>query len=391
METIKLYYEDAYIKEFTAKVLSCVETESKVSGVKYAVCLDKTAFFPEEGGQTPDKGTIGDARVLDVQIKDEVITHYTDKAVAIGENVKAAIDWKHRFSNMQQHTGEHIFSGIVNSKFGYENVGFHLSDQIVTMDYNGPMTKEELEEIEYLVNEAIARNVEVTQSFPTKEELKSFEYRSKKEIPGQVRIVTVEGYDVCACCAPHVSRTGEIGGFKIQSSMNYKGGVRVSMLCGFRALEAARAKAEIVASLMKNLSANQENIVEIVDKQKANIQTLKQELVAVKKELLNRELKAIDEGEEHVIFFCEGIDGKTVRQAVLELATKHSGYCMLLSGNDNSGYSYVAASESLDCKKLETVMKEALSAKGGGDSKMIQGSMSKCAEEIERVYREFLK
>ena len=219
-KTVRLYDQDAYATEFEAEVLACEEVEKKEKKV-YQIWLDQTLFFPEEGGQSPDMGTIDGIKVLDVQIKDEVITHTLAAPLAVGTTVKGVVDWKHRFYNMQQHSGEHIFSGIVHNRFGYDNVGFHLSDSIVTMDFNGVITAEDIEEIETEVNQAIIENIPVEVSYPTKEELKVLEYRSKIEIEGQVRIVTIPGYDVCACCAPHVRRTGEIGMLKVMNVQSY--------------------------------------------------------------------------------------------------------------------------------------------------------------------------
>ena len=267
---IKLYDLDAYATEFDAKVVSCeAVTYNKQDG--YAVVLDKTLFFPEEGGQSPDKGTIDGKEVLDVQIKKDIVTHYMAEALEEGAAVHGVLDWKHRFSNMQQHSGEHIFSGIVHREYGFNNVGFHLSDNIVTMDFDGVLTAEQVADVEYKVNEAIAKNVEIMAAFPSKEELAALEYRSKIEIDGAVRIVTVDGFDVCACCAPHVKRTGEIGLLKVMSVQNYKGGVRISMLCGFRALQAFREKAEVVSSLTGMLSTSQETIVERVGQMKNTV------------------------------------------------------------------------------------------------------------------------
>ena len=212
--TIKLYDQDAYAVKFTAKVLSCRENIEK-NRTTYETVLDQTHFFPEEGGQSPDKGTINGVEVLDVQIKKDVIFHTLKAPLTEGSKVEGEIDWTHRFSNMQQHSGEHIFSGLVHGKFGYDNVGFHLSDQSVTMDFNGILSDTEVREIEQKVNECIARNIEIEVTFPSKELEKQLEYRSKIEIEDQIRIVTIPGFDVCACCAPHVRRTGEIGILKV--------------------------------------------------------------------------------------------------------------------------------------------------------------------------------
>ena len=287
INTVRLYDRDAYARVFEATVISCEEI-TKEDRRLYEVVLDQTLFFPEEGGQSPDKGVINDIQVTDVQINNEIITHYLESAIPAGSKVMGRIDWAHRFNNMQQHSGEHVFSGIVHKKFGYDNVGFHLSDQVVTMDFNGVLTAEQGAEIEWEVNQAIAQNVEIVISYPSKDELASIKYRSKIDIEGQVRIVTVTGYDVCACCAPHVRRTGEIGGLKVMSLHNYKGGVRISILCGLRALEAFREKCSIVSDLTSFLTTGQENLVTTVQKLKASNQSLSSELSAAKQQLLNQ-------------------------------------------------------------------------------------------------------
>ena len=335
-KTVRLYDQDAYATEFEAEVLACEEVEKKEKKV-YQVWLDQTLFFPEEGGQSPDMGTIDGIKVLDVQIKDEVITHTLAAPLAVGTMVKGVVDWKHRFYNMQQHSGEHIFSGIVHNRFGYDNVGFHLSDSIVTMDFNGVITAEDIEKIETEVNQAIIENIPVEVSYPTKEELKVLEYRSKIEIEGQVRIVTIPGYDVCACCAPHVRRTGEIGMLKVMNVQSYKGGVRISILCGFRALEAFRQKADIITELMAQFSTNQEALVENVTKLKNTNQTMKNQLASAKQELMEYKVAAIPEDSENAILFESDLDTPVERNVVSGLVEQCTGICAVLVGNDESG------------------------------------------------------
>lgn len=382
INTVRLYDRDAYARVFEATVISCQEI-TKEDRRLYEVVLDQTLFFPEEGGQSPDKGVINDIQVTDVQINNEIITHYLESAIPAGSKVMGRIDWAHRFNNMQQHSGEHVFSGIVHKKFGYDNVGFHLSDQVVTMDFNGVLTAEQVAEIEWEVNQAIAQNVEIVISYPSKDELASIKYRSKIDIEGQVRIVTVTGYDVCACCAPHVRRTGEIGGLKVMSLQNYKGGVRISILCGLRALEAFREKCSIVSDLTAFLTTGQENLVTTVQKLKASNQSLSSELSAAKQQLLNQKLSDIPEDQANVIIFESGIDTKIVRNVVNGLVKKHSGICGLFVGSDSEGYNYVIGSSSQDCKILANTLREKLGAKGGGSPQMIQGSVKATAADIQ--------
>lgn len=384
-KTIRLYDADAYQTEFEATVLACEEVEKK-DGRGYQVWLDQTLFFPEEGGQSPDMGTIDGIRVLDVQIKDEVITHTLAAPLAVGTTVKGVVDWKHRFYNMQQHSGEHIFSGIVHNRFGYDNVGFHLSDSIVTMDFNGVITAEDIEKIETEVNQAIIENIPVEVSYPTKEELKVLEYRSKIEIEGQVRIVTIPGYDVCACCAPHVRRTGEIGMLKVMNVQSYKGGVRISILCGFRALEAFRQKADIITELMAQFSTNQEALVENVTKLKNTNQTMKNQLASAKQELMEYKVAAIPEDSENAILFESDLDTPVVRNVVNGLVEKFAGISAVFVGDDENGYQFIVGSKNKDCRQIASALREKLSARGGGSDKMIQGSVAATQLQIEELF-----
>ena len=383
-KTIRLYDEDAYRTEFEAEVLACEEVDKK-AGKAYQVWLDQTLFFPEEGGQSPDMGTIDGVEVLDVQIKDEVIAHTLVSPLTVGATVKGVVDWQHRFYNMQQHSGEHIFSGIVHNRFGYDNVGFHLSDSIVTMDFNGVISAEEIAEIETAVNQAIIENIPVEVSFPTKEELKTLEYRSKIEIEGQVRIVTIPGYDVCACCAPHVRRTGEIGMLKVMNVQSYKGGVRVSILCGFRALEAFRQKADIITELMAQFSTNQEAIVENVVKLKNANQTMKNQLATAKQELMEYKVSAIPEDSENAILFESDLETPVVRNVVNGLVEKFAGISAVFVGDDENGYQFIVGSKNKDCRAIAAALREKLSARGGGSDKMIQGSVAASQLQIEEL------
>lgn len=383
-KTIRLYDADAYQTEFEATVLACEEVEKK-DGKVYQVWLDQTLFFPEEGGQSPDMGTIDGVEVLDVQIKNEVITHTLAAPLTVGTTVKGVVDWKHRFYNMQQHSGEHIFSGIVHKKFGYDNVGFHLSDSIVTMDFNGVISQKEITEIEEKVNQAIIENIPVEVSYPSKEELKELDYRSKIEIEGQVRIVTIPGYDVCACCAPHVRRTGEIGSLKVMNVQSYKGGVRVSILCGFRALDAFRQKADIITELMAEFSTSQDAILDNVKKLKGANQTMKNQLAAAKQELMEYKVSAIPEDSENAILFEADLETPVVRGVVNGLVEKFAGISAVFVGNDENGYQFIVGSKNKDCRQIAATLREKLSARGGGSDKMIQGSVAATQLQIEEL------
>jgi len=372
MTTKKLYDIDAYATTFTAQVLSCTEQSTGI----YAIILDQTLFFPEEGGQTPDQGVLDDAVVQDVQIKNNIITHLLDKPLEIGSTVAGEINWQHRFSNMQQHSGEHLFSGLAYQQFGYQNVGFHLSDQIVTMDFDGVFTEEELIAMEQSVNEAIAANIETRTGYPSPEELATLEYRSKLNLTEGIRIVEFPGYDVCACCAPHVHRTGEIGMFKIQSVQNYKGGVRISFLCGFRALAEYRKKAQIISDLSGILTTSPEQLPDSVSKLKTQNQSLKAQLNNAKQTLLEYKIASLPAEQTDVILFENDLDTPVIRAIINQLVEKHPGICGIFVGNDEIGYTFIVGSKTMDCRQIAADMKTALSSRGGGSAAMIQGSVT---------------
>ncbi len=393
VKTTEIYYEDAYTEEFDAMVLSCREGKDG----NFFVLLDRTAFFPEQGGQSSDTGVLTapdgtGVNVIHTSIKEGIITHVTDKPLLEGERVHGIIDFDHRFSNMQQHTGEHIFSGIVNSRFGYDNVGFHLSDTEVTMDYSGPLSDEDICSIEDAVNRAIWDNIEVLCEFPSDQELEKLDYRSKKELTGDIRIVTIPGFDVCACCAPHVRRTGEIGILKVVSHQAYKGGVRVSILCGKRALEFLRAEHDTLSEVSRFLTTGTDKVLSSVKKMSEENHQIKQALSEARDELLEYELSKIDPSLEDVFLVKEaGFDGNVMRKTVTALAKDHAGLCGIFSGSDEDGYRYVIASGSAgkDLRLSQNILKESFGAKGGGNQAMIQGSLpgNRIADVVELLGR----
>ncbi len=385
MKTMKLYDIDAYQTSFEAQVLECVEikdTDAKHSGM-YRIVPDRTLFFPEEGGQTPDRGYLQGISVLDVQIQGDVIYHYLPKALEVGTTVCGEIDWQHRFSNMQQHSGEHIFSGLAYGKFGYQNVGFHLSDQIVTMDFDHPFTEEQLQEMELEVNRAIVANAPVETGYPTPEELQKMVYRSKLDFTEGVRIVEIKGYDVCACCAPHVHQTGEIGMFKIQSAQNYKGGMRISFLCGFRALEEYKIKSAVLNELTGIMTTNQAQLAENVIKLKNQVQSLGSQLVSANQKIMEYKIAELPQSQTDVVLFEAHLDTPVMRSVVNRLMETHPGVCGVFVGSDESGYNYILGSKSVDCRELANRMKAELSARGGGGAQMIQGSVVASKNTVE--------
>ena len=388
--TEKLFYEDSYIKEFQARVLSCRERNGG-----YQAVLTRTAFFPEGGGQSADTGFLytkegEEIRVTDVHEKDGVVYHHISQPVQEGTEVRGKLDFQERFSKMQQHTGEHILSGLVNRHFGYRNVGFHLGTQEVTMDYNGVLTEEDLRQIEYEANEAVAENIPVKVLYPSKEELKNIIYRSKIEIEGQIRIVQIPGYDSCACCAPHVKETGSVGLIKIVGAVHYKGGMRVSILCGFRALEDYRMKERNVTEISNLLSAKQEDTAQAVEhlgqelnRQKEKNKALQERYVA----LCLENIRKNKEPEENIFLFEEELDPGARRDFVNKAMEMTQGLAGVFVGADDSGYQYVLGSRRPDIQETGKKLNARFQGKGGGRPPMIQGSLKGNEQEI----REFLK
>ncbi len=380
--TKKLYYEDSHQDSFGAKVLSCAWNEKKAC---YEVILDQTVFFPEGGGQYADTGVLGGAKVLDVQERGDEIIHSTDQALEPGTEVEGTIDYQERFSKMQQHTGEHIVSGIIHRTFGYDNVGFHLGQELVTMDFNGTFTEDELRQVELEANEAVIKNLQVVVTYPSKEELDRLDYRSKKELTGQVRIVEIPGYDVCACCAPHVELTGEIGIIRLIDAVKYKGGTRVTMVCGFRALKDYRMKEDNVREISRMLSAKPEESAQAVHRLQDEARMWKEKFIRAQSRAMEQILEKLPESVENYVLFEEDVDKNVARRFVDEGKNKCSGICAIFVGNDENGYRYILGSKNVDLKAYSKAFHEALGGKGGGKGEMVQGTVPASEAEVRAL------
>lgn len=378
--TEKLFYHDSHRQTFTAKVLSCEPYKEQ-----YKVVLDETVFFPEGGGQYADTGFLDDVKVLDVHEKEDVIYHTTEEPLAVGEKVSGKINWKERFEKMQQHTGEHIVSGLVNKRFGYSNVGFHLGSDYCTMDFDGPITREELKEIEFAANCAVWKNLDVEVSYPSKEALKDMEYRSKIEIEGQVRIVTVPGYDVCACCAPHVKKTGEIGLIKLVNMMNYKGGERITMLCGARALRDYDRKDDSVREISALLCAKEPEVSGAVEHLKKEQESLKGKNASLQQKLLAFRVQEIAVEEEITAVFDSELSGNAPREFMNLILDKGAKICAVFAGADETGYRYVIGSRSEDVRPISKKLNEAFAGRGGGKPEMVQGALKGSEAQIKAL------
>ena len=386
MLTEKLY-DNAYLRECEAKVLRCTplpDAKKRKDGARYAVILDQTVFFPEGGGQTADTGNLGKARVLDVQETDGEIVHLTDFPLEEGETVTASLNWEERFRKMQDHTGEHLVSGIVHSQFGYDNVGFHLGTDGVTVDFSGPLTDSELRFVEYIANRVVGMNVPVTVSYPTPEECAAMEYRSKLDLTENIRIVTIEGWDVCACCAPHVAATGAVGGIKILSSENWKGGVRVHMLCGMDALDDYQKRFVNTVRISNLLSCKQLECADAVERLLKNTAAEREETGKLRRAVLDMKIAALQKTAGNLVIFDDLLDNNSLRNLVNAGVALAEGVCAAFQGSDAEGYRYIVGSKNVKLRAWSKEFNAAVNGKGGGSDEMIQGTAKASAEEIRR-------
>lgn len=376
METRKLYYEDCLLKAFEATVLSCEETEKG-----YAVTLDQTAFYPEGGGQACDFGMLDDAQVLDVREQEKAIIHLCEKELPVGKMVSGCIDWSRRLDLMQQHAGEHIVSGLINRRFGYHNVGFHMGADVVTIDFDGPIPMDALAEIEKQANEAIWQDLPIKCWYPSQEELPQVPYRSKKALPWPVRIVQIPGYDTCACCGVHVKTTGQIGLVKLFSCVKFHEGVRIEMACGGRALEILskvyeqnRQVSQAFSAKIMETGAAAKKMNEALAAEKFRANGLQKQVFA------SIAAEYADQGD--VVYFAHDLQPGLVRDLADAIASVCGGTAAVLSGCDEEGYSVCLVNKQEDVKKLGKSMADTLNGRGGGKTGYFQGSVKATKEEI---------
>lgn len=383
--TEKIFYKDVYQKTFEATITDCREGKNG-----YEIILDRTAFYPEGGGQPGDTGylQIGDQKmeITDTHEKDGEILHFCGQPLEVGSKVTGTIDWNRRFSLMQNHSGEHIVSGLVHSKFGYDNVGFHMGKDTVTIDFNGEFTVEDMWEFEKAANERVWANEKVDITSYTEEEAKSVEYRSKKELHGMVRVVTFPNADVCACCGTHVSYTGEIGLIKLISLQKFKGGMRMEMLSGRKAMEYVEEICRQNQQISVALSAKPLETAQAVEHLKKTQMDQQFHMGALEQKLFQNMAKQY-EGSGSVLIFEEGLAADSVRKLAAEIMETCEGRCVVCSGDDESGYKYAMGEKDGDLRALVKEFNSTLNGRGGGKPFFSQGSVSATRKEIE----EFLK
>ena len=378
--TEKLYYSDGHLSRFTARVTSCEKEDGA-----WTVKLDRSAFFPGGGGQEADEGVLSDMKLLGLREEGEDIVHLTPAPLEPGALVEGRIDWPLRFSRMQGHSGEHILSGTVHRLFGYDNVGFHMGEEAITIDFSGELSREDLSRAELEANRAIWRDVPVRTLLPTPGELAAMDYRSKKELTGQVRIVEIEGVDLCACCAPHVSHSGEVGLLKIIDSMRHRGGTRLTLLCGEAALLDYEALHENNAAVSAALSAKRLETGGAIARVMAEQEERRAELTKLKRELLQLKAAALRPTEGSICIFESDIDMITLRELVnagSELAGK---VCAGFAGTDGD-YKYIIGSRTVPLRARAKEINAAIDGRGGGSDAMIQGTSRARREDIERYF-----
>lgn len=379
-KTEKLYYENAYISDFYASVIS---TQSIDGG--YDVILDKTAFFPEEGGQSADTGYIAESRVLNVYEKDGVIHHITDTEPTLGEHW-CSVDFDSRFEKMQCHTAEHILCGIIHSLFGFDNVGFHLGDDEVTFDVSGVLDRDQLDRVEEMANEVVFSNIQVEAFFPPERRLPYIKYRSKLDIAEGVRLVRIGEVDICACCAPHVSSTGEIGIIKILDFMKHRGGTRIWMTAGKRALIDYRRRYENIKKISGMLSAPQSDVAVTLEGYISDCEEMKAALKSARLKIAELYAMTVEPTEGNLVILLPDL---TIPELIAfsNIANKRVGkITVALSGSDGD-YKYVISSSSVDLSTLSKDINAALCGRGGGRAEMLQGSFATALDEIRKYFK----
>ena len=379
MEVKKLYYADSHLKDFSAVVTGC---EAVKGG--WAVTLDATAFYPTGGGQECDLGILGGARVLDVKEQGENILHLCDTPLEVGAEVTGTIDWERRFAHMQQHSGEHLVMGQIYQKFGYHNVGFHMGGHLVTIDLDGPVTWEDLMEIERRTNQIICRNIPVKTWYPSPEELPNVKYRTKKQLPWPVRIVEFGGEDVCACCGTHVKSTGEIGLEKLVSCVKFKEGVRIEMASGRRATELYQQIFEQNRQVSQTFSAKILETGSAARKFNDMLTQEKYRAIGLQRKIFGAIAQSYA-GRERAVHFEADLQPGQVRELADAIAEK-TDTAIVYSGCDATGYSICILSKTQDTRTLGKEVNAALNGRGGGKPGAFQGSLKATKEQIEAFF-----
>ena len=381
--TRKLYYEDCHLTSFEAKVESCTETARG-----FEIILDATAFYPEGGGQACDLGTLSGASVLDVQERGEEVVHLCGRPLETGAVVEGKIDYDRRFDLMQQHTGEHIVSGIIHRRYGYHNVGFHMGSEMIEIDFDGVVPAEDLAAIEREANRALWQNIPVKCWWPTEEELPHVFYRTKKALPWPVRVVEISGFDSCACCGVHTAYTGEVGLVKLFSVMGLRGGSRIEMSCGKRAMELLNRAFEQNRLVSQAFSAKWPETGEAAQRMNESLAAEKYRAAGLQKRIFEGIAKSYVNCDT-VIHFESNLESAEVRQLADAIAETCGGMAAVFSGEDSNGYSFAMVAREGDLRPVGKAMTSVLSGRGGGKPNFQQGRVSATRQEIQTFFAQY--
>ena len=381
METKKLYYDNPFLQRFAAVVTACEEAKGG-----WAVTLDQTAFYPEGGGQPYDTGTLGDVKVLEVHEKDGVVTHLCGAPLAVGESIEGEIDWARRFDHMQQQSGEHICSGLICARFHCDNVGFHMGTDTVTIDFNADISWDALAEIEEAANRYIYEDHPIDIQLHRGAELDAIDYRSKKPLEGDVRIVTFPQADCCACCGTHVARSGQVGLVKFLSVQRFRDGVRIELLCGGRALRYLSSCWEQSLHIAQALSVKPTASFAGVERLLTELSALKQRCARLEESVF-AQTAAQYEGKGDVLLFEDEMSGDSLRKLCDAVASTCGGRCAVFAGTDGA-YKYAIGLVSGDLRELTKKLNAELSGRGGGKPNFVQGSVAAARRAVEKFFCE---
>ncbi len=380
MTTRKLYYEDSHLDAFQGTVLSCSQGKKG-----WEIVLDATAFYPEGGGQAADTGTLGAVRVLDTHEQGETVIHYCDGPLEPGTLAAGRIDYPARFLRMQQHSGEHIVSGILFKRYGCHNVGFHMGSDIITIDFDVVIPAQDLPEIEAEANRAVWQNLPVKVWYPEPEELPTVPYRSKRELPWPVRVVQVPGFDTCACCGTHVKATGEIGIIKLFSAVNFRGGTRIEMACGGAALSILNTAYAQNRQVGAAFSAQAHETGEAARRMNELLAQQKYRMTGLERRIFDTVAQRY-EGAGNVLHFEGGLDGDGLRTLTDKIVSLCGGRAAVFTGSDGEGYAFCVASRTEDLRPFGKDMTKALHGRGGGKPGFLQGRVEAGRQEIEAYF-----
>lgn len=381
MATEKIFYQDPFLKKCKSRVMEC-----RTGKYGFEIRLDRTVFYPEGGGQPWDTGTLNQVKVIEVHEKEGEIWHDTQEPLEVGAEVEAEIDWDRRFDLMQQHSGEHIVSGWIHTIYGYNNVGFHIGAETVTIDFDGEIPMDGLDEIEKLANQYVWENHPIEIAWPSSEELENIPYRSKKELSGAVRIVTWPGADICACCGVHVMRSGDVGQIAFLSSQRFRGGVRIEMICGMRTQKYLHLLQEQNRRISQLLSAKWKETYQAVEKLYQECQQAKFALAGMEREQVDAIVKE-KAGAKQVLLFESRLSMEHTRKLATDLMDVCDGMCAVFSGNDTDGYHYFIGEKAGDLRALAKEINTVLQGRGGGKPYFIQGAIAASHLEIEKFFR----